>query len=106
MNTQEIINELTRNDRFIIRDTLRMRYSIRYIDYMFNNRRKRTALFKRTVKTYWNSKQELATKIEKLMNEFQKEKDIDDEFRSKNELSPEFKCEPRELISIRHHVKT
>lgn len=70
MNTQEIINELTRNDRLIIRDTLRMRYSIRYIDYMFNNRRKRTALFKRTVRVYWKSKQELAVKVDRLMNEF------------------------------------
>lgn len=70
MNTQEIINELTRNDRLIIRDTLRMRYSIRYIDYMFDNRRKRTALFKRTVRVYWKSKQELAAKVDRLMNEF------------------------------------
>lgn len=70
MNTQEIINELTRNDRLIIRDTLRMRYSIRYIDYMFDNRRKRTALFKRTVRVYWKSKQELAVKVDRLMNEF------------------------------------
>lgn len=70
MNTQEIINELTRNDRFIIRDTLKMRYSIRYIDYMFDNRRKRTALFKRTVRVYWKSKQELAAKVDRLMNEF------------------------------------
>lgn len=76
MNTQEIINELTRNDRLIIRDTLRMRYSIRYIDYMLDNRRKRTALFKRTVRTYWNSKQELATKIEKLMNEFNNKEEL------------------------------
>lgn len=70
MNTQEIINELTRNDRLIIRDTLRMRYSIRYIDYMFDNRRKRTALFKRTVRVYWKSKQELTAKVDRLMNEF------------------------------------
>ena len=70
MNTQEIITELTRNDRFIIRDTLRMRYSIRYIDYMFDNRRKRTALFKRTFRVYWKSKQELAVKVDRLMNEF------------------------------------
>lgn len=76
MNTQEIINELTRNDRLIIRDTLRMRYSIRYVDYMFDSRRKRTALFKRTVRTYWNSKQELATKIEKLMNEFNNKEEL------------------------------
>lgn len=70
MNTQEIINELTKYDRLIIRDTLRMRYSIRYIDYMFDNRRKRTALFKRTVRVYWKNKQELAIKIDKIMNEF------------------------------------
>lgn len=77
MNTQEIINELTKYDRWIIRDTLRMRYSIRYIDYMFDNRRKRTALFKWTVRTYWKSKQELATKIEKLMNEFNNKEEIE-----------------------------
>lgn len=76
MNTQEIINELTRNDRLIIRDTLRMRYSIRYIDYMLDNRRKRTVLFKWTVRTYWKSKQELATKIEKLMNEFNNKEEL------------------------------
>lgn len=77
MNTQEIINELTRNDRLIIRDTLRMRYSIRYIDYMLDNRRKRTALFKRTVRVYWKSKQELAAKVEKLMNEFNNKEEIE-----------------------------
>lgn len=76
MNTQEIINELTKYDRLIIRDTLRMRYSIRYIDYMFDNRRKRTALFKRTVRVYWKSKQELATKIDELMNEFNNKEEL------------------------------
>lgn len=76
MNTQEIINELTRNDRFIIRDTLRMRYSIRYIDYMFDNRRKRTALFKRTVRTYWKSKQELSEKLDKLMDTFNNKEEL------------------------------
>ena len=70
MNTQEIIIELTKYDRWIIRDTLRMRYSIRYIDYMLDNRRKRTALFKRTVRVYWKSKQELTAKVDRLMNEF------------------------------------
>ena len=70
MNTQEIINELTKYDRWIIRDTLRMRYSIRYIDYMLDNRRKRTALFKRTVRVHWKSKQELTAKVDRLMNEF------------------------------------
>lgn len=77
MNTQEIINELTKYDRWIIRDTLRMRYSIRYIDYMFDNRRKRTALFKLTVRTYWKSKQELAAKVDKLMNEFNNKEEIE-----------------------------
>lgn len=77
MNTQEIINELTKYDRLIIRDTLRMRYSIRYIDYMFDNRRKRTALFKLTVRTYWKSKQELAAKVDKLMNEFNNKEEIE-----------------------------
>lgn len=76
MNTQEIINELTRNDRFIIRDTLRMRYSIRYIDYMFDNRRKRTALFKRTVRVYWKSKQELSDKLDKLMDTFNNKEEL------------------------------
>ena len=76
MNTQEIINALTRNDRFIIRDTLRMRYSIRYIDYMFDNRRKRTALFKRTVRVYWKSKQELSDKLDKLMDTFNNKEEL------------------------------
>ena len=70
MNTQEIINELTKYDRLIIRDALRMRYSIRYIDYMFVNRRKRTALFKQAIRTYWKSKQGLAAKMDELINEF------------------------------------
>jgi hypothetical protein len=76
MNTQEIINELTKYDRWIIRDTLRMRYSIRYIDYMFDNRRKRTALFKRTVRTYWKSKQELSEKLDKLMDTFNNKEEL------------------------------
>lgn len=76
MNTQEIINELTKYDRLIIRDTLRMRYSIRYIDYMFDNRRKRTALFKRTVRVYWKSKQELTEKVNGLMNEFNNKEEL------------------------------
>lgn len=76
MNTQEIINELTKYDRLIIRDTLRMRYSIRYIDYMFDSRRKRTVLFKRTVRVYWKSKQELAAKLDKLMNEFNNKEEL------------------------------
>lgn len=76
MNTQEIINELTRNDRLIIRDTLKIRYSIRYIDYMFDNRRKRTALFKRTVRTYWKSKQELSDKLDKLMDTFNNKEEL------------------------------
>lgn len=76
MNTQEIINELTKNDRLIIRDTLKIRYSIRYIDYMFDNRRKRTALFKRTVRTYWKSKQELSDKLDKLMDTFNNKEEL------------------------------
>ena len=76
MDTQEIINELTKYDRLIIRDTLRMRYSIRYIDYMFDSRRKRTVLFKRTVRVYWKSKQELAAKLDKLMNEFNNKEEL------------------------------
>lgn len=70
MNTQEIINELTKYDRLIIRETLKVRYSRRYIDYMFTCGRKRTALFKQTVRAYWKSKQELAEEMNELMNEF------------------------------------
>lgn len=76
MNTQEIINELTRYDRLIIRESLKMRYSIRYIDYMLDNRRKRTVLFKHTVRAYWKSKQELAEKLDKLMDKFNNKEEL------------------------------
>lgn len=70
MNTQEIINELTKYDRLIIRESLKQRYSVRYIDYMFINGRRRTALFKHTVRAYWMSKKGLSQKMDELMNKY------------------------------------
>lgn len=77
MNTQEIIYELTKYDRLLIREVLAKRYSRRYIDYMFDNRRKRTALFKQTIRVYWASKQGLTEKMDELMDKFNnKEKEV------------------------------
>lgn len=76
MNTQEIINELTKYDRLIIRESLKMRYSVRYIDYMFINGRKRTTLFKHTLRAYWKSKQELTEKVNGLMNKFNNKEEL------------------------------
>lgn len=76
MNTQEIINELTKYDRLIIRESLKMRYGIRYIDYMFINRRKRTMLFKHTIRAYWKSKQELAEKMDELMDKYNNKEEV------------------------------
>lgn len=70
MNTQEIISELTKNDRLVIKEALSRMYSRRYIDYMLDNRRKRTFLFRETVKAYWAGKRELTNKVEVFINEF------------------------------------
>lgn len=69
MNTQEIISKLTKYDRLAIKEVLTGMYSRRYIDYMFDNGRKRTALFRETVKAYWNGKRELTEKVEVFINE-------------------------------------
>ena len=63
MNTQEIINELTKYDRLAIREALKGVYCSVYVNYMFHNKRKRTGLFRKVVKAYWNSKQELTEKV-------------------------------------------
>lgn len=69
MNTQEIINELTKYDRLLIREALIAKYSRRYIDYMFDNRRKRTWLFREVVKAYWEQKRKMDEKVEGLIQE-------------------------------------
>lgn len=76
MNTQEIIYELTKYDRFLIRDILAKRYSLRYIDYMFDNRRKRTVLFKQTIRAYWASKQGLTEKMDEIMDKFNNKEEL------------------------------
>ena len=69
MNTQEIIEELTRHDRLVIRELLSGKYSRRYIDYMFDNGRKRTELFRKVVRAYWNNKLGLTEKVEGFIYE-------------------------------------
>ncbi len=69
MNIQEIINELTKYDRLLIRESLSVKYSRRYIDYMFDNRRKRTWLFREVVKAYWENKRKLSGKVDGLIHE-------------------------------------
>ena len=69
MNTQEIIEELTRCDRLVIRERLSGVYSRRYIDYMFDNGRKRTELFRKVVRAYWNNKLGLTEKVEGFIYE-------------------------------------
>ncbi|WP_099465877.1 hypothetical protein [Parabacteroides provencensis] len=75
MNTQEIINELTKYDRLAILEALQKTYSRRYIDYMFHNGRKRTALFKETVKAYWEGKQKLTQKVDGLIYKLNNKKE-------------------------------
>lgn len=70
MNTQQILNELTKYDRLVIHQFLSDTYSRRYIDYMFENGRKRTQLFQQVVLAYWNNKKELAGKVEGFIDEF------------------------------------
>ena len=70
MDTQEIINELTKYDRLVIVEMLHKRkYSRRYIDYMFSEGRKRTDLFRWVVRAYWTGKQELTGKVEGFIHE-------------------------------------
>ena len=76
MNTQEIIEELTRCDRLVIRERLSGVYSRRYIDYMFDNGRKRTELFRNVVRTYWNNKLGLTEKVEGFIYEFKNKEEL------------------------------
>lgn len=64
MNTQEVIGKLTEHDRLIVRDMLAGVYSIRYVNAMFANTRKRSDLFKRTVKMYWEHRETLRKQFE------------------------------------------
>lgn len=75
MNTQEIINELTKYDRLSIREALSGVYSRRYIDYMFDNGRKRTELFRKVVRAYWGSKLGLTEKVDGIIHEFNNKKE-------------------------------
>ncbi|MEO3210717.1 hypothetical protein [Parabacteroides distasonis] len=75
MNTQEIINELTKYDRLSIREALSGVYSRRYIDYMFDNGRKRTELFRKVVRAYWSSKLGLTEKVDGFIHEFNNKKE-------------------------------
>lgn len=70
MNTQEIISELTKNDRLAIKEVLFGVYSRRYIDYMFDNRRRRTSMFRETVKAYWEGKRELTDRVGIIIHKF------------------------------------
>lgn len=73
MTTQEIINELTKYDRLVILEGLKGVYCRRYIDYMFNNGRKRTNLFRKTVRAYWEEKLKFEKMVAEFMNEFNDE---------------------------------
>lgn len=71
MNIQEIINELTRSDRLVITNMLVERaYSRRYVAFMFEGGRRRTWLFRRVVRAYWENKQGLTGKVDELVQEF------------------------------------
>lgn len=76
MNTQEIIEELTRYDRLVIHDCLSEEYCYRHINYMFNKGRKRTKLFRKVVRAYWDSKQELIKKVEKIIVELKNQEEL------------------------------
>lgn len=68
MTTQEIIAELTKNDRRAIRGLLRerYRYSDSYITRMFGETRKRTDAFRVTVEKYWEKKREIFAEIDEM----------------------------------------
>lgn len=76
MNTQEIINELTKYDRLSIREALSGVYSRRYIDYMFDNGRKRTDLFRKVVRAYWNNKLGLMGKVKGFIYELKNKEEL------------------------------
>lgn len=76
MNTQEIINELTKYDRSAIRDALKGMYCSVYVNYMFCNKRKRTWLFRKTVKAYWNSRLTFSEDVGKIIGELKNKKEL------------------------------
>lgn len=76
MNTQQILNELTKYDRLVIHQFLSDTYSRRYIDYMFENGRKRTQLFRKVVRAYWNNKQQLVGKVEGFIGELKNKEEL------------------------------
>lgn len=76
MNTQEIINELTKYNRLAIREALEVVYSKRYLTYMFSKGRKRTDLFRKTVKAKWECEREFKRRVESLIKEYQKSKEV------------------------------
>ena len=65
MNTQEIIDKLTGHDRLIVRDLHAGIYSAAYVNAMLSNRRKRSELLKKTVRMYWEHREELQRKFDK-----------------------------------------
>lgn len=70
MTTQEIITELTKNDRMAIRGLLRekYKYSDSYISRMFDETRKRTEAFRVTVEKYWELKCEMFAELDTMYN--------------------------------------
>lgn len=76
MNTQEIINELTKYDRLAIREALKGVYCAVYVNYMFRNKRKRTELFRKVVRAYWNNKLGLIEKVEGFIYEFKNKEEL------------------------------
>lgn len=75
MNTQEIINELTKQDRLSIKEALKGKYCPVYVNYMFRNQRRRTDLFRKTVRAYWESKMVLTEKVEGFIQELNNKKE-------------------------------
>lgn len=76
MNTQEIINELTKYDRLAIREALKGVYCSVYVNYMFHNKRKRTELFRKVVRAYWIHKQGLAEKVDGFICELKNKEEL------------------------------
>ncbi len=79
MNTQEIIDKLTKADRSVIRDALEEVYSRVYVNAMFANIRRRTYLFRRTVRMYWESQSTFAAGVSRLIGELKGEEEMTEE---------------------------
>lgn len=76
MNTQEIINELTKQDRLSVKEVLKKKYSPTYVNYMFRNKRRRTDLFRKTVWAYWEVKKVLTEKVEEFIHELNNNEEL------------------------------